>query len=111
MLLDEQPVVALFSGPPMHAYQVPAPVQFFAVERERKMAFGQSFMRINFRLPTATVPNHDGAAAVFALRDCALEFVVGDRVVLDLDRQSFFTRHQTGAARDRSSALIFSARA
>ena len=38
----------------------------------------------------AAIPDHDSAAAVVALRDHALEILVIDRVILDLDREMFF---------------------
>ena len=85
----------------MHAHQMPAATQLLTVERECEMAFSEAFVRIVFRLPMSAVPDHDGAAAIFALRDRAFEFVVRDRMVLDLNRQALLTGHKTWAARYR----------
>src|SRR5665647_251385 len=101
MRLDEQPVVFGFAGPPMHPHQVPQAVQLLAVERERQVALLQPPVRIVLRRPAAAVPNHHGAAAVFAVRNGAFEFIVVDRMVLDLYGEALFVRHQAGAARYR----------
>ncbi len=101
MRLDQQPVVALLAAPAAHAHQVPETVQLLAVERERQMALAQALVRIVLRLPAAAVPDHHRAAAVFALRDGALEFVVVDRVVLDLHGEPLVARHQARTARHR----------
>src|SRR5689334_7886462 len=100
MLLDKKPVVALLSWPTVHTHQVPAAAEFFAIEGERQMALGQPFVWVIFRLPMTTVPDHDRAAAIFTVRNRSLEFVVSDRMILDLHRQALFARHKTGAARD-----------
>src|SRR5690242_10160212 len=63
------------------------------------MAFGEAFVRVILRLPMTPIPDHDCPAAIFALRDRSFEFVVGNRVVLDLHCKSFFAGHQTGSPR------------
>ena len=65
--LDQQPVVALFARPPVHAHQMPAALQLLAVECEVEVALWQALVRIVFRLPGAAVPDHHRAAAVLAL--------------------------------------------
>ena len=65
------------------------------------MTFLQAAMRILLRRPGAAVPDHHGAAAVFALRDGAFEGVVFDRMVFGLDREPLLARHQARAAGDR----------
>src|SRR5512144_1621119 len=85
----------------MHAHQVPAAAEFFAVERERQVTLGESLMRIALWLPAPAIPDHYRAAAILAFGDRALEFVIGDRVILDLHRQPLVAGHQAGATRDR----------
>src|SRR5208282_401944 len=51
--------------------------------------------------PAPAIPDHDGAAAIFASRDSALERVVLDRMVLDVDGKAFFAGVETRAARHR----------
>src|ERR1700741_4375318 len=99
MLFDEQPVVTFFTWPPMHAHQVPAAAELFAIEGEREMALGQPFVWVVFRLPTATIPDHDCAAAIFTFRNGSFEFVVGIRMILNLHRQPLFAWYKTGASR------------
>src|SRR5215471_4225870 len=101
MLLYQEPVVALLAWAPMHAYQMPAATELFAIESEGEVALGNSFMRIVFRLPAATVPDHDGTAAIFTLGNRSLEFVVSDWMVLDLDCQPLLFLDKPVAARHR----------
>ncbi len=90
--LDQQPIVVTLVIPLAHAHQVPAAVQLLAVKSELQMTLGIPFVRIADGLPRAAVPDHDGAAAIFALRDGALEAVVVDRMILDMDGEPLFAR-------------------
>ena len=101
MLFYEKPVVAFFARPAMHSYQVPAAAELFALKGECEMALCQAFVWIAFRLPMATVPDHDRAATIFTLRDRAFEFVIGYRMILNLHCQPLFAWHQARAARHR----------
>src|SRR5262245_62510188 len=101
MLLDQQPVVAFLAGAAMHAHQVPAAVKLLAFERERQMALIKALVRIVFRLPAAAIPDHDRAAAIFALRDRTFELVVLDRVVFHLYGKALLTRNQARPAGHR----------
>ena len=56
-----------------HPDQMPAALQLLAVELELEMALGEPSVRIADRRPVAPVPDEDRAAAIFALRDRALE--------------------------------------
>ena len=47
---------------------------------------------IAFRRPETAVPELDGTAAVFALRDSALEVTVVERVIFYLDRETLVAR-------------------
>ena len=51
--------------------------------------------------PGAAIPDHHGAAAVLALRDGALELVVFDRMILDVDREPLLARNKARPARHR----------
>ena len=99
VLLDQQPVVTFFSMPAMHAHEVPTPVQLLAVELECEVTLGQAFMRIGFGLPMAAIPDHHRPAAIFPLRYRAFEFVIGDRVILDLNGQPLFAWHEAWSSR------------
>src|ERR1700744_5664867 len=77
---DQKPVVVLLAGAPTHADEMPAAMQLFAFEREFEMALGIAFVRIAFRDPTAAVPDHDRAAAIFAVGNSALKRIVVDRM-------------------------------
>ena len=101
VLLDEQPVIPLFSLSAMHPNEMPTAVQLLAVEPECKVTLRQAFVRIGFGLPMAAIPDHHRPAAIFSLRYRAFEFIIGDRMILDLDSQPFFARHETRSSRHR----------
>src|SRR5262245_26947890 len=63
------------------------------------MSFLHAGAWIAVRIPLAAVPDQHSAAAVLSLRDGSLEFVVLDRVVLHLDRETLLARHEARAAR------------
>src|ERR1700686_512256 len=65
------------------------------------MPLGEPFVRIALRRPMAAIPDHHGTAAIFALRDGALKAFVRDRMVLDVDGETFFAGIETRATRDR----------
>lgn len=88
VLLDEEPVgLALMRGLSTHAGERPIAVQFGAVQGELEAALAQALVHIDVRLPRALVPHHDGAAAVLAARNDALEAAVLHGVVFHLDRE------------------------
>ena len=59
-----------------------------------RVALGQAFVWIVFRLPMTTIPDHDRPAAILALRNRPFEFVVGDRMILNLDRKPLLAGHK-----------------
>src|SRR5262249_49812293 len=75
----------------------PGAAQLLAVEREFEFAGVEVAAG---GTPTAAVPDHHGAAAVFALRDDAFEFAVLERVILDAHRQMLFAGRQAEPLRD-----------
>ena len=93
-LLDQQPVLALFV--PAHADEIPAAFQPLAVQFEGEMALLQSGVRIAFRLPGASVPEHHRPAAIFAFRDRALEGAIGQGMILGPHRQPLVGRIEAG---------------
>src|ERR1051325_4446920 len=54
-----------------------------------QLAFAEAFGRVTLRNPLPLVPEHDSAAAVFALRNRALKVSILQRVIFDLDGQRF----------------------
>src|SRR5689334_19884855 len=65
------------------------------------MALLHPLMRIVLRRPGAMVPDHHGAAAVLALGNDALELVVFDRMIFDVDGEALVARHEARTARHR----------
>src|SRR5581483_11286485 len=98
LTLDEEPIVVAVVAAGAHAHQMPAAVKLLAVEIENEVTFGVALVRIAFGKPAALIPDHDRAAAVFALGDRALEAVVFDRVVLDVDGEALFVGFEARAA-------------
>ena len=97
--LDQQPGILLVLRPLAHAHQMPSAFELLAVEPEVQAALAIILVWIALRIPAAAIPDHDGAAAILTLRDRALERVVLDRMVLDMDRQALFARDQARPAR------------
>ncbi len=93
-LLDQQPILApLIGGLSSHAYQRPFAVQLFAFQLEFEGTLAVCRVGVGVRGdPGAAIPQQHRAAAVFALRNNSLELTVIERVVLDMDRQSLFSR-------------------
>ena len=105
--LDQQPRLLPFARALAHAHQMPVALELLAVQFEIEMALLHALVRIVFRRPGAAVPDHHGAAAVLALRDGAFEFVVFDRMILDVDGEPLVARHE---ARARASPPSSSSR-
>src|SRR5262249_25437482 len=101
LALDQEPVVVAVALACAHAYEMPAAMQFFTVEIEDEMAFGERLVRIAFRRPGAAGPDHHRAAPLFALPGGALEGVVLDRMILDLHRKPLLVGIKARAAGDR----------
>src|SRR5690606_41916209 len=99
--LTQQPVVALFSWPLRHPYEMPPAGQLLALEREFEMALPEPLPRVSFRHPRPAIPDNDRAATIFAFRDRSLEVAIVERMVLDMDGQPLFRRHKARAASDR----------
>src|SRR4051812_40136483 len=96
-MLDQEPVIAVAAAvlPVMsHPHQNPASLQFFT----RKCEVQISFMERPFGIPTvfgrpeASVPEQDGTAPVFTLRDRPFEVPVVEWVILDLHCQPAVAR-------------------
>jgi len=96
---DQKPRLLFLSRPAVHAHEMPAPVQLLALKAEIEMTFLVSGVRVTLRIPLPAIPNHDRAGAVLRRGDGALECVVFDRMIFDVDRQAFFARNEAWAAR------------
>ena len=91
-VLDQEPVGALAAvAVALHSHQHPASVQLVAVQDEFQVALLEAALGI-IGFPSAAIPQHDGAAAVFAFRNGAFEIAVIQRMVLDLDREPLVVR-------------------
>ena len=77
------------------------PCSFSPCSVNLSLPASQPFVGIDFRLPGASVPDHDRAAAVFALRDHALERGVVERMILDLNGQRLHRWVEAGPLRHR----------
>ena len=102
-LLDQEPVlVPLLRRLAAHPYKRPMAMQFFPIEPEFERALAVGRLGIgDFRGPGTAVPQQDGAAAILALRDDALEAAIIERMVLDMDREPLFARIEARPLRDR----------
>jgi hypothetical protein len=92
-VLDQQPVAtvaAVTLTVVTHPHQHPTPLQLLTSECELQVSLAEGTFRIAsiIRGPEATIPQHDSAAAVLALRDRALEVSVIEWMVLYLHRES-----------------------
>src|SRR5207248_2605413 len=81
-----------------------------AVQRDVEMAFRQTFVGIESRLPAPAIPHDHRAAAVLAFWNVALEIEVLHRMVFGADSQPFFAGDQArpfghGPALERAAEL------
>src|SRR2546423_1802946 len=102
MAFDQKPVGALAAlAVTAEAYEHPCTLQFLAHKREFEFAFAQARCWVAIRGPEAAVPEHDGAAAILALRDGALEVPVIERVILGLYGEALVAGVKRWALGDR----------
>ena len=66
-------------------------MQLLAIEGEFQIALLEAALGI-LAIPIAAIPQHDGAAAIFAFRNRAFEIAVVERMVLHLDREPLVVR-------------------
>ncbi len=100
--IRSQGVLLLLRSAPTHADQRPGALELLAVEPERQVARGERRVHVrNLRSPGAPVPDHDGAAAVFPLRNHAFEGVVLDGMVFGRHREPFGGGIERRASGDR----------
>src|SRR5215218_2167882 len=79
----------------MHTDQMPAPLEFLALEPEVEMSLFHPLAGVSFREPAAAVPDHHGPAAILSLRYRAFELVVFDRMILGVDGEPFLAGNET----------------
>jgi hypothetical protein len=94
LFLDEQPIVphppAGLYGIIVHADERPAAVQPLPVENEFQVTFRDvAFRIVAIGRPGAAVPKLYRAAAILALRNRAFKPAIFQRMIFDLDRQTF----------------------
>lgn len=72
------------------------------MENKLEIAFlhGRLGRYVAFGFPVTAIPKHDGASAIFALRDRAFKVTVVEGMVFDLDRQPLVGRIERWAASD-----------
>jgi hypothetical protein len=99
--LDQQPRLLAFAASAIHAHEVPAAAQLLPIKREVEMTLLVALVRVALGVPMAAVPDHHGAAAILSLRDRALEAVVFDRMILDMDREPLLAGNEARTARHR----------
>ena len=100
LLLDQQPRLLLFAVA-LHPHQHPAAVQLVAAQLELQVAVAIALARVAVGQPGALVPDDHLAGAVLLRRDRALERVVRDRVVLDVNRHAPVVRVEARPLRHR----------
>ena len=101
LAFDQEPVLVPLALSRAHAHEMPAAVEFLALEIEDEVTLGVGLVRIAVRDPASPIPDHDGTAAILAFRDRALEGVVFDRMIFDADSKTLFVRIEARAARHR----------
>ena len=84
-----------------HAHEMPLASQLLAVQVELEVPFLVAERGIEIGGPGALVPDHDGAAAVLAFGDDALEAAIVERMVLGQHGQPFLAGDQARPLRHR----------
>ena len=99
LALDQKPVLSLgIAGSfAAQAYEMPAALKPFAMEIESQVAALKIAFGISKRLPCALVPEHDGPAAILALRDGTLERPVVEGMIFNMNREAFVFRVEAWA--------------
>jgi hypothetical protein len=83
------------------AYQVPAAFEALAVESECQISTSQIALGITRGLPSASVPQHNGAAAILILRNRSFEGAVVKRMVLDMHSEALVCGVEARTPSDR----------
>ena len=93
LLLDEQPVPSRSPLLRLHMHEHPGSFQAMPVQREFQVALAQPLLHTSAAAPAAFVPQRGRVpAAVFALRDGALEGAVVQRIVLHAHGQPLIAK-------------------
>src|SRR5579864_1012513 len=100
LALDQEPVVVAVARLRAQPHQMPTAAQFLALKLEFQMALGEAFVRVALGMPVAAVPDHHGATAILSLRNRALELVIFDGMILDMDGKPLVVGIKTWAAGD-----------
>ena len=99
--LEQQPGFLLLARLGRHAHEMPAALQLLAAQLEFEMSLAVAEGGIELGRPGALVPDHDGAAAILARRDDALETAILQRMILDMDGKPLLAGDQARAFRHR----------
>src|SRR5262245_33332021 len=102
-MLDEEPVVALLAWAALHAHEYPAAPELLSGDSEFQIALSQCRADAGrpFRHPEPAVPEHDGAAAVFAFGDRSFKVAIIQGMVFHLHGQSLVAGIARGSFGDR----------
>ena len=98
--LEEQPRILALARPLLHAHQMPLPVQLLAVEVELQVPLPVAEVGIEVGRPGASIPDHDGSAAILALRNHPFEAAVLKRMILDVDGQALLADNEARSLRN-----------
>lgn len=71
---------------------MPAPGEFFSIQLEIEMSFHQPFFRVFEGSPDSAIPESHRATTILSLRDRAFEITVVQRMIFDLNCETFLTR-------------------
>src|SRR5439155_6867613 len=95
--LLEHPRFAAFAGARVEAKEDPLALHPLAFEREVEVPFLDRLVLILTRIgnPPARVPQHYGAAAIFARGNGSLEAAIIERVILNVHREPLFIGIET----------------
>jgi hypothetical protein len=102
-MFDQQPVGSFFAFPAAHPHEDKTSLQTLALQLEFEVALLQSLVRrlVSFRLPIAAIPEHDGAATILGLGNGAFKVAIVERMIFDLDCQTFILRIKRRTFGDR----------
>src|SRR5262245_23556068 len=99
--LEQQPRLLLLARLARHAHEMPGALQLLALEAEFQMALAVAEFGVGLGRPGAAVPHHDGAAAILAFGDDALEIAVFERMVFDVDGEALLAGDEARSFRHR----------
>src|SRR5690606_32640202 len=93
LYLAQEPILTLLARARFHADEQPLALHPFPVEDEVEVALFDVFRALPLdRRPATTIPQHHRAAAIFPLRNHALELGISHRMILGTHGKALVVR-------------------